>query len=191
MGKKKPEEMESQRARFLDGAIKNGVDPVKAESIFQLMAEFAEYGFNKSHSAAYALVTYRTAWLKTHYPGQFMAALMTSERDNHDKLGAILGECRLRGIPVRPPDVSTSAAQFTVVGDQILFGLAGIKGVGQGAVEAIIEARRESPFEDLYDFCQRTASGKVNKRVVESLIKCGALDGCGGAPRERLLAALE
>jgi DNA polymerase-3 subunit alpha len=191
MGKKKPEEMERQRSRFLSGAIDNGVPADKAESIFQLMAEFAEYGFNKSHSAAYALITYRTAWLKAHYPTVFMAALMTSERDKQDKLGAILAECRLRGIPVRPPDVNTSDSQFTVVGDQILFGLSGIKGVGQAAVESVIEARLERPFEDLYDFCQRTAGGKVNKRVVESLINCGAMDDCGSIPRERQLAALD
>ena len=191
MGKKKPEEMAKQSSRFLSGAAANGIPREKAEGIFQLMAEFAEYGFNKSHSAAYALITYRTAWLKAHYPYQFMAALMTSERDNQDKLGAILGECRLRGLPVRPPDVATSDAQFTVSGDQILFGLAAIKGVGQAAVETILEARRERPFDDLYDFCQRAASQKVNRRVVELLVKCGALDSCGGGPRESLLAALE
>lgn len=191
MGKKKPEEMAKQKTRFLTGAQANGIPADKAEDIFTKMAEFADYGFNKSHSAAYALIIFRCAWLKAHYPSQFMAALMTSERNNQDKLGAILSECRLRDMPILPPDVNTSASQFTVANGQIIFGLAAIKGVGKGAVETIIQARGNKPFDDLFDFCKRAGSAKVNRRVIESLIKCGAFDNCGGAPRERQLAALD
>jgi DNA polymerase-3 subunit alpha len=191
MGKKKPEEMAKQMSRFMAGAAERGVPAEKAAKVFELMSYFAEYGFNKSHSAAYAMITYRTAWLKAHYPLEFMAALMTSEHDNLEKISGIIKECRKRGIPVRPPDVNASALKFTAAGDSIVFGLGAIKGVGQGAVEAILEARRDGPFEDIFDFCARAGNQKVNRRVIESLIKCGAFDACGGAPRESLLACLD
>jgi DNA polymerase-3 subunit alpha len=191
MGKKLPEVMRKHKTRFMDGAKANDIPVDKAERIFALMAEFAQYGFNKSHSAGYAVVTFRTAWLKAHYPLEFLAALMTSEKSDHEKISTIIRECRKRKIAVLPPDVNSSDFEFSVADDSILFGLGAVKGLGQTAIEAIINARKKKPFADIFDFCQRAGSQKVNRRVIEALIKCGAFDRSGGAPRESLLAVLD
>ncbi|MDR2366854.1 MAG: DNA polymerase III subunit alpha [Deltaproteobacteria bacterium] len=190
MGKKLPAEMEKHRAIFMKGATGNGVPQDKAKHIFDMMASFSEYGFNKSHSAGYAFIIFQTAYLKAHYPLEFMASLMSSEADDLEKIGRLIDECRAKGIEVLPPDVNTSSYGTSVKDGKIVFGLGAIKGVGQGAIEAIIEAREAKPFVDLFDFCDRVEGKKLNKRVVEALIKCGAMDRSGGAPRESLLAAL-
>ncbi|MBI4401450.1 MAG: DNA polymerase III subunit alpha [Nitrospirae bacterium] len=191
MGKKKPEEMEKQKALFIQGAKKHHLSERKAEKLFDLMAYFAGYGFNKSHSAAYALVTYQTAYLKAHYPTEFMAALLTSEMGNADKMVGYFTECRDLGIRVLPPDVNESQTDFTVVDGGIRFGLAAIKNVGEGAVESIIATRNESGrFRSFSDFCRRIDLHKVNKRVLEGLIKAGAFDSTG-ARRAQLAAVLE
>ncbi len=176
MGKKDQAVMAKEKEPFLDGAIKQGIDPKKAEAIFDLMAKFAEYGFNKSHSAAYALIAYQTAYLKAHYPVEFMAALLSCDMDNTDKVLKNISDCREQGIEVLPPDINKSGQSFTVSGKSMRFGLGAVKGAGSGAVESIIEARREGPFTDLYDFCERADLRRVNKRVMEALIKCGAFD---------------
>ena len=191
MGKKDPEEMASQRERFVQGARKNKIDPKKAADIFDQMETFARYGFNKSHSAAYALISYQTAYLKAHYPVEFMAALLSSEMGDTDKVIKNLAECREKGIEVLPPDINESRADFTVVGDKIRFGLAAVKNVGEKAVEVILESRtQEGSFKSLFDFCRRVDLGAVNKRVVESLIKCGAFDSAG-VSRARMVVALD
>ncbi len=191
MGKKIPEVMEQQRERFMQGAVANGIDPDKAAEIFDLMAKFAGYGFNKSHSAAYGLIAYQTAYLKAHYPLEFMAAVLTSEMSNSDKVMLHISECRERGLKVLPPDINQSQRDFTVAGEAIRFGLAAVKNVGEGAVESILAAREEGgPFRDLFDFCERVDLRKVNRRVIESLIKCGAFDSCGGH-RAQLYAVLD
>ena len=181
MGKKKPEEMAKQRAVFEAGAIEKGVDGELAMKIFDLVEKFAGYGFNKSHSAAYALVSYQTLWLKTHYPAAFMAATMSSELQNTEKVVIFVEECRQLGLDVLPPDVNAGEYFFTVNDqDQIIYGLGAIKGVGEGPVEAIVEARsRGEAFIDLFDFCERIDSKKVNKRAIEALIRAGALDTIG------------
>lgn len=191
MGKKKPEEMAKQREIFAKGAADKGVDADLATKIFDLVEKFAGYGFNKSHSAAYALVSYQTLWLKAHYPAAFMAATMSSELDNTDKVVIFIEDCRQMGIDVLPPDVNAGAYMFTVNDDdQIIYGLGAIKGVGEGPVEAIVAARADGPFTDLFDFCQRVDSRKVNKRCIEALIKAGALDNL--APhRAIMLEAME
>lgn len=192
MGKKKPEEMAKQREVFAAGAASKGVDAELATKIFDLVEKFAGYGFNKSHSAAYALVSYQTLWLKAHYPAAFMAATMSSELDNTDKVVIFIEDCRQLGIDVLPPDVNAGDYMFTVnENDQIIYGLGAIKGVGEGPVEAIVAARSNGgPFTDLFDFCERVDSRKVNKRCIEALIKAGALDRL--APhRAMLLAAME
>lgn len=177
MGKKLPEEMAEQRERFLEGAKRNKIPKQKAERLFNLMANFAGYGFNKSHSAAYALIAYQTAYLKAHYPVEFMAALLTSDMGDTDKVIRYIGECREMGIEVLPPNVNESYMDFTVIGGSIRFGLAAVKNVGGAAIEAILDARaRGGQFTTLLDFCQRVDMRKVNKRVIESLIKCGAFD---------------
>jgi len=178
MGKKKPEEMQRQRKIFMDGASKRGVDEKLAGSIFDLMEKFAGYGFNKSHSAAYALVSYQTAWLKTHYPAFFMAAVLTADMQNTDKIVTLIDECRSMGLPLVHPDVNVGEHNFTV-NDQgeIVYGLGAIKGLGQGPIRAITEAReRDGTFSSLLDFCIRVDSHSVNKRTMEALIKSGALD---------------
>ncbi|MCH8552334.1 MAG: DNA polymerase III subunit alpha [Natronospirillum sp.] len=187
MGKKKPEEMEKQRRIFADGAAAKGIDADLATRIFDLVEKFAGYGFNKSHSAAYALVSYQTLWLKAHYPAAFMAATMSSELDNTDKVVIFLEECRELGLTVLPPDVNQGEYMFTVnEQDHIVFGLGAVKGVGEGPVEAIVEARRSGgPFSDLFDFCARVNMKKLGKRVIEALIKSGALDQLG--PNRALL----
>ena len=191
MGKKKPDEMEKQKAQFIQGAKKHHLSERKAEKLFDLMAHFAGYGFNKSHSAAYALVTYQTAYLKTHHPTEFMAALLTSEMGNADKMVGYFTECRDLGIRVLPPDVNQSHKNFTVVESAIRFGLAAIKNVGEGAVESILETRQSAgPFRSFLDFCHRIDLRKVNKRVLEGLIKVGAFDSTG-ARRAPLMAVLE
>jgi DNA polymerase-3 subunit alpha len=180
MGKKKPEEMAAQRERFLQGASERGVPARKAERIFELMEQFAGYGFNKSHSAAYALLAYQTAYLKTHYPVEFMAALLTSETGNTDKVVKYINECREMGIPVEPPEASVSDANFTPHGDAIRFGLAAIRNVGQNAIESILAARQKlGRFRSFFEFCENVDLRLLNKRVLESLIKSGALDSLG------------
>jgi DNA polymerase-3 subunit alpha len=177
MSKKDPKEMEMQKEKFLVGAKKNRINQAKAEKIFDLMAKFAEYGFNKSHSAAYALIAYQTAYLKAHYPLEFMAALLTSEVQNADKILKYIAECREIEIKILPPDINESDKNFTVVGNQIRFGLAAVKNVGDAAIDAIMMERGEKgKFKSLFDFCYRVDLRKVNRRVIESLIKCGAFD---------------
>jgi DNA polymerase-3 subunit alpha len=189
MGKKIPAEMEKQRERFLEGARKKKINPEMAERIFELMAKFAEYGFNKSHSAAYALIAFQTAYLKAHYPVEFMAALLTSEVDNTDKIVKYIAECRDMGIEVLPPDVNESWRDFAVVEDRIRFGLAAIKNVGMGSIESIVSEREKGgPFRSLFDFCRRVDLRRVNKRVLESLIKSGAFDSAGASRAQMILA---
>ncbi len=190
MGKKDDKEMTRQKGLFLEGAKANKLDPKKAEAIFDLMHKFAEYGFNKSHSAAYALIAYQTAYLKAHYPVEFMAALLSCDMDSTDKVVKNISDCREQGIDVLPPDINTSGLSFTVVGTSMRFGLGAVKNVGAGAIEAILEARTDGPFKSLYDFCERVDLRKVNKRVVESLIKCGAFDSTG-ATRSSQMEGLE
>ncbi|HKY07476.1 MAG TPA: DNA polymerase III subunit alpha, partial [Candidatus Binatia bacterium] len=191
MGKKDPEEMAAQRERFVEGAKKKKIDEKKAAEIFDQMETFARYGFNKSHSAAYALVSYQTAYLKTHYPVEFMAALMTSEMGDTDKVIKNLAECREREIEVLAPDINESRSDFTPVGDKIRFGLAAVKNVGEKAVELILQSRnQDGPFESLFDFCRRVDLTAVNRRVIENLIKCGAYDSTQ-VSRARMLAALD
>lgn len=177
MGKKKPEEMAAQKATFIERAAKNKIPPAKAEKIFDLMEYFAGYGFNKSHSAAYAVVTYQTAYLKCHHPLAFMAALLTSERGNSDKVVQYIGECKRMGIRILPPDVNGSEKDFTVVTEGIRFGLEAVKNVGSGAIDSILAARKShGHFASIFDFCEKIDLRKTNKRVIESLIKCGAFD---------------
>ncbi len=191
MGKKDPQEMASQRERFIEGARRSKIDAKKAGEIFDQMETFARYGFNKSHSAAYALISYQTAYLKAHFPVEFMAALMSSEMGDTDKVIKNLAECREKGIEVLPPDINESRSDFTVVGDKIRFGLAAVKNVGEKAVEMILESReKEGNFKSLFDFCQRVDLTAVNRRVVESLIKCGAFDSTA-VLRARMMAALD
>jgi DNA polymerase-3 subunit alpha len=191
MSKKDPKEMEMQKEKFLGGARKNRINPTKAGKIFDLMAKFAEYGFNKSHSAAYALIAYQTAYLKARYPIEFMAALLTSEVQNADKIVKYIAECREMGIDILPPDMNESHKDFTVIGNQIRFGLAAVKNVGDAAIELILLEREEGGrFQSLPDFCKRVDSRKVNRRVVESLIKCGAFD-FSKAYRSQMLTVLD
>jgi DNA polymerase-3 subunit alpha len=191
MGKKKADEMAMQKKNFLEGAQKNKIPAKKAEKLFDLMAKFAEYGFNKSHSAAYALIAYQTAYLKAHYPVEFMAALLSSETGDADKILRHLSECREKKIDVLPPDVNESQQDFTVVGGKIRFGLAAVKNVGLAAIQSILAAREEKgDFTSLADFCRKVDLRKVNKRVIESLIKCGAFDSIN-PQRAQLLAGLE
>jgi len=195
MGKKKKEEMDKQRARFMEGAKAKGLNPKKVEKIFDQMAKFAGYGFNKSHSAAYAYLAYVVAYLKTNYPLEFMSALLTSETGNVAKVVKYINECRDMGIRVLPPDVNASEYNFTPVSDEkgqaIRFGLGAVKNVGQNAVEAIIKARGElGRFKSIYQFCEHVDMQSTNRRVIESLIKAGALDSIEGT-RSQLLLALD
>ncbi len=182
MGKKKPEEMAKQRQIFLEGAAGRGIEEKEAGPIFDLMEKFAEYGFNKSHSAAYALVAYQTAWLKAHYPAAFMAAVLSADMDNTDKVVGLIDECRDMKLNVMPPDVNHSKIKFTVEGDRtIRYGLGAIKGVGESALAGIVAEREQGEaFASLYDFCRRVDMRKINRRVMESLVKAGALDSLGG-----------
>jgi DNA polymerase-3 subunit alpha len=196
MGKKDPKAMAKQRDRFMDGAVKLGHPKAAVEEIFEQMAKFSGYGFNKSHSAAYALVAYQTAYLKTHYPVEFMAALLTSETSKPDSVVKYIGECREMGIRVEPPDVQVSGAQFTPHGEAIRFGLAAVKNVGSNAIESILKARAElasggvgGRFKSFWEFCEKLDLRVMNKRVIESLIKAGALDSLG--TRGQLDAAVD
>jgi DNA polymerase-3 subunit alpha len=191
MGKKKPEEMAKQREIFMKGATERGVDADNATYIFDLMEKFAGYGFNKSHSAAYALLSYHTAWLKHHYPAEFMAAVLSSDMDNTDKVVGLIEDCHKQDLEVRPPDINASIYQFSVHDPKtVIYGLGAIKGVGGAALDGIIEERSASgPFVDLYDFCRRNDTRKVNRRVMEALIKAGAMDALG-SNRATLMASL-
>src|SRR5271165_5441092 len=190
MGKKKKEEMAAQRAKFMTGCQANKISDKKAERIFNLMEDFAGYGFNKSHSCAYALLAYQTAYMKTPYPVEFMAALLTSEAGNTDKTVKYINEARGMSIPILPPDVNESDLYFTPVGEAIRFGMAAIKNVGENTAKAIRESRLGAgEFRTLYDFCERIESRFLNKRVFESLIKSGALDSLGG--RESMMASVD
>jgi DNA polymerase-3 subunit alpha len=190
MGKKDLSVMEEQKGYFIEGAIKNGIPKDVAESLFDRISKFGEYGFNKSHSAAYALVAYQTAYLKAHHPVEFMAALLNSEKDNTDKIIRHIADCRERGIEVLPPDVNESEWDFTVVEGKIRFGLGAVKNIGKKAIDAILEARKEGRFTSLQEFCHRVDLRRVNRRVLESLIKCGAFDSLGGH-RAQLMAVLD
>ncbi|MFT3842577.1 MAG: DNA polymerase III subunit alpha [Myxococcaceae bacterium] len=190
MGKKKAEVMAKEREGFLEGCKKNQVDLKIAGEIFDLMEKFAEYGFNKSHSAAYGLITIHTAWLKAHYPVEFMAALLTSEKDNTDKVVAHIAEARAAGTEVLPPDVNVSDLAFGAMDGRIRFGLGAIKGVGESAIEAIMEARAKGNFKDLFDFTERVDSRRVNKKVIEALVKAGAFD-FEKRPRRQLFETIE
>ena len=191
MGKKLPEEMEKQKEKFIQGAKRNSIPLKKAEKIFDQMAYFAGYGFNKSHSAAYALITYQTAYLKAHYPMEFMTALLTSEMGNEDKIVRYIGECRAMGTKILGPDVNESDMNFTVVPEGIRFGLAAVKNVGTSAIEAIVAARSEKGrFTSLFDFCIQVDLRKVNRRVLEGLIKSGAFDSLK-TKRSQLMEQLE
>lgn len=191
MGKKDPKVMAKQKDKFINGALAKEIDAKIAEKVFNLIFHFAGYGFNKSHSAAYALISYRTAYLKAHYPVEFMAALMTSEKDDTDKVVKFINEAKEMDIPILPPEVNESQMHFSVIDGRIRFGLAAIKNVGEGAVDSIIKAREKGGrFSDLFDFCRRVNLRLVNKRVFESLIKSGAFDSLGGH-RAQLMAAFD
>lgn len=179
MGKKDREAMEQERAKFVDGAVARGVDGRQATDIFDIMEKFSEYGFNKSHSAAYALVAWQTAWLKCHFPAEFMAAEMSAVLQNTDRIVVRIDECKTMGIVVRPPDVNHSAYAFTVDdAGAIIYGLGAVKGVGEGPIAEIVKARQsDGAFIDMFDFCRRVRG--INRRMLEALIRAGALDGLG------------
>ena len=191
MGKKKPEEMAKQRAVFEEGALKNNVDAELSMKIFDLVEKFAGYGFNKSHSAAYALVSYQTMWMKAHYPAAFMAAVLSADMDNTDKVVTLIEECRAMKLEVNPPQVNDSDFMFTTDDEgRVVYGLGAIKGVGEAAIESIVNTKKETgAFSDLFDFCKRIDLKKVNRRVLESLIRAGALDQLG-ENRATLMAQL-
>ena len=191
MGKKKPEEMAKQRAVFVDGSKGNNIDPELAMRIFDLVEKFSGYGFNKSHSAAYALVSYQTLWLKVHYPAEFMAAVMSADMDNTDKIVTLVDECNRMGLEILPPDLNTGKYKFTVDSEgRIVYGIGAIKGVGEGPIEAIIEAREnQGQFSDLFDFCAKVDIKRVNKRVLEKLVLSGAMDNLG-PHRAAIMASL-
>ncbi len=189
MGKKKVEEMVKQREIFLSGAKEKGIPAGEANAIFDLLEKFANYGFNKSHSAAYGVLSYQTAYLKAHYPVEFAAALLTVERGDSDKVAQYAADARRLGIEVLPPDINDSRSDFTPVGEVVRFGLYGIKNVGDGAVEHILRVREQGKFKDLYDFCKRVDSSAVNRRALEHLVKAGAFDKLGD--RSTILANLE
>ena len=191
MGKKKPEEMAKQRKVFIDGAVKRGVDENLAHNIFDVMEKFAGYGFNKSHSVGYALIVYQTAWLKAHYPSEFMAAALSSDMDNIDKTAIFVEECRSMKIPLIPPHINYSQYKFTVNNDgKIVYGLGAIKGVGETAIQNLIDNRdKEGSFKNLFELCKRSDNRKVNKRVLEALTCSGAMDGLG-ADRASIFASI-
>ncbi|MGH9498459.1 MAG: DNA polymerase III subunit alpha [Terriglobales bacterium] len=190
MGKKKPEEMAQQRERFVEGAVQRGYPHKKIEKIFDLLAKFAEYGFPKAHSAAYALLAYQTAYLKTHYPVEFMAAMLTSVTGSTDDVVKYINECREMGIGVEPPDINVSTANFTPHGPAIRFGLAAVKNVGHNAIESIVAGRKEKGrYSSIYEFCEKVDLRLLNKRVLESLVKSGAMDSLGR--RAQLMAVLD
>ncbi|PKN10414.1 MAG: DNA polymerase III subunit alpha, partial [Deltaproteobacteria bacterium HGW-Deltaproteobacteria-5] len=184
MGKKQVAAMEKEKPKFLEGAKKQKINENKAKTIWDQMETFAEYGFNKSHSAAYAMITYQTAYLKAHYPVAFMAALLTSEKDNRDKIIKHMSNCKEMGINILPPDINESQKDFSISGDNIRFGLAAVKNVGEAAMESVIAIRQESKFTSFLDFLSRVDLRKVNRRVIESLIKCGSFDSLGNNRRQ-------
>ncbi len=192
MGKKKQEEMDKQRSSFEKGAADNGIDPELAVKIFDLVEKFAGYGFNKSHSAAYALVSYQTLWLKVHYPAEFMAAVLSADMDNTDKIVTLVDECNRMGLTILPPDLNAGQYKFTVNKEgQIVYGIGAIKGVGEGPVEAIIQARQShGKFTNLFDFCEKVDVKKINKRVLEKLVLAGAMDNLG-PHRASLMATIK
>jgi len=190
MGKKIPEILAKHRDRFLKGAKKNGIDPGKAGMLFDLIEKFGGYGFNKSHSAAYALIAFQTAFLKAHYPVELMAAILTSEMHNIVHVVKYIDECRSQGIKVLPPDINESNRDFIIKDGKIRFGLVAVKNVGEGAIESICKTREQGPFTSIFDLCERVALKKVNKRVLESLINCGTFDSTGDF-RSSMTAALE
>ncbi|MBW1988467.1 MAG: DNA polymerase III subunit alpha, partial [Deltaproteobacteria bacterium] len=191
MGKKVVEIMARQRERFVSGAVENGIPEEKAAGLFDLIEKFGGYGFNKSHSAAYALIAYQTAYLKAHYPTEFLAALLSSEMHNTDAVVKFMSECKSHGIPVSPPDINAGGREFGVDGGTIRFGLVAVKNVGEKAIDEVVRCRKEGgPYKSLYDFCERVDLRCVNKRVVESLIRCGAFDSTG-ASRARMMAAVD
>ena len=191
MGKKKHSVMQQQRKTFGEGAVERGVGIDLANQIFDLMEKFADYGFNKSHSAAYAMVSFQTAWLKTHYPADFMAAVMSADMDNTDKIVGFVDDCYVNKIKLIPPDVNRGHYKFTVIEEnQIVYGIGAIKGVGEGAIESIVAERENGAYKNLYDFCNRIDLKKSNRRVLEALIKAGAMDGFG-QQRSVLMASLE
>lgn len=192
MGKKKPEEMAIQREIFCKGAIERGVPADTATHIFDLMEKFAGYGFNKSHSASYALIAYQTAWLKAHYPAAYMAAVLSSDMDNTDKVVHFVDDCQALGLKITAPDINQSEYMFKVIDEKnLVYGLGAIKGAGQAAIETLIESRsKDGPFRDLFDFCQRVVSRKLNRRVMEALIKAGAFDKTG-PHRASIMASLD
>ncbi len=179
MGKKNLTEMDKLKDDFIRGSKSNKISEKKALKLYDTMAQFAQYGFNKSHSAAYALIAYRTAFLKTHHPVEFMAASLSAEMDNTEKVVTYINECKDMGIEILPPDINESDREFSVVGHSIRFGLEAVKGVGSAAIEAIIEIRNRDKFATFFDLCSKADSRKVNKKVIESLIKAGALDSMG------------
>jgi DNA polymerase-3 subunit alpha len=186
MGKKKKEEMEKQRARFIDGSVERGLTKKKAAKIFDLMNFFSGYGFNKSHSAAYAVITMQTAYLKAHYPAAFMAATMTCDMADTDRLMVLLDECRSLGLAVHPPDVNAGGVGFGLANGEITYGLAAIKNVGVQAVQSVVDARAAGPFTDVFDFCERIDLRLANRRVIESLIQSGALDSLPGTRAQKM-----
>lgn len=190
MGKKKPEEMEKQRAVFMKGALEYGIEEATGTYIFDLMEKFSGYGFNKSHSAAYALVAYQTAYLKAHFPAEFMAAVLSSDMDNTDKVVNFVEDCGQMSLTIERPNVNSSFYRFTVEDGAIRFGLGAVKGVGMAAIENIIEEREKEPFKDFFDLCRRTDSRKVNKRSIEALVYAGAMDDLG-PDRESIYASIE
>ena len=192
MGKKKASEMEKQKNAFLEGCENNGISKHLADNIFDLVEKFAGYGFNKSHSAAYALVSYQTLWLKTHYPAEFMAAVLTADMQNTDKVVTLIEECRNMGLELVLPDVNNSEYGFTVNDDaQVIYGLGAIKGLGEGPIESIVEARNtDGSFRDMFDFCARVDIRRVNKRAIEALIRAGALDKLGPG-RATMMASID
>ena len=193
MGKKKKSEMEKHQSIFVKGATERGVDPKIAEALFEQMVLFAEYCFNKSHSTAYGAVTYQTAYLKAHYPVAYMAALLTVNAGQSDRVQRYIANCQAMGIEVLPPDVNASGTDFTPVGDRILFGLSAVRNLGDGAIRALIEQRdADGPFQDLADLCDRLPGQTLNRRALESLIHCGALDALEpGGNRAQLMADLD
>ena len=185
--------MDQQKARFVSGSVKNGHDEQKASDLFDLLAKFAEYGFNKSHSAAYGYIAYQTAWLKAHHRAEYMSALMTIDAGDSDKILVYLGDCKRAGLQILPPDVQASVRAFDVPKDNrrsIRYGLAALKGIGDNAIAAILEAREAGPFKDFFDLLCRLDWKRCNKKVLESLVKSGSLDTFG-EPRARLWAAME
>ena len=196
MGKKKPEEMAQQRSIFVDGSVERGVDPRLAAHIFDLMEKFAGYGFNKSHSAAYALLSYQTGYLKAHYPAAFMAAVLSADMDHTDKVVTLIMECAEIGLQVKPPDINQSLYEFAVGGERtIRYGLGAVRGVGRGAVEELLAQRNAlGPYRSIEDLCRRLDLQKVNRRVLEALIRSGSLDGLGAnraTLMQRLPAAMQ